>query len=295
MAPQGGAVEPRIRFWSDELLWPDDSPTHVFLARVTHYVGRMFWGAAWTGSEPTVELVAPLPNFYDTQVDHQEILRACHLLFEHDSAFKNRCPDYAVYLDKWPMPTEEEWSRACVISQRLSDERRQVFNRFFQLCSHLSSAFKDGTIMTATRGFDGGPEIVQDRSFWNTENYWPRFCTCQIDPQEPYRRTIVPTGGAYIFVERISLEKALRLKPAEDVLEGGVDEYLSPYLRCMIEVSRALGITPTHQPKIDFLKAEIPRFWHGVPPLTGQDISRMATLLREPDSKSGRGNRVKKP
>ena len=74
--------------------------------------------------------------------------------------------------------------------------------------------------------------------------------------------------------------------PASDVT--GIS--LSPYLVCMIDATRALIKDLNQPPKKAVLEAELRKYWPGdSDDLTSTDISAMATLMRLPESKKGRG------
>ena len=194
------------------------------------------------------------------------------------------------------MPTEAEWAEAVTISRTLSEQSNQAFDRFLEVCVALTSLFKRGRLATALRGFDGGPEYPADQAFWYTENFWSRFHTCQVHPERPYGRDVMPSGGLLIYIDRQSLETLLKGDTAEqrsnEALAKAANHYVSPYVACMIEISEALGISPGHQPKKESLKGEILKYWRGAEQLSAKDIDSMATLLRDPASKAGR---AKKP
>jgi hypothetical protein len=296
MQPNARPSDSRVKFWRDRTIWPDDSPTHVFLGRVVLHIGELLFGTEWTGREPAVELETPLPEILDVSIGQSELLRGCRLLFDHDPDYRARCSPLAELLLLWPMPTDGEWVRAVTFSRRLTEQSQQEFERFLDVCLRLARNFKDGKILTATRDFDGGLERPQDRSFWYTENFWWRFYTCQVDPAGPYRAAVIPQGGALIFVERGSLATALRpkpeLEPKAPQLAFSQEEYLSPYIRCMVETTRALRITAQDPRKKDEIIEALPKHWSGAAgDLTNADVERMATFLREPVHKKGRGRK----
>lgn len=294
MQPVEQSGDPRIAFWSRKGDWPDDvQPEHIFLARVVGIVGPVVFGSDWTGAEPAVELVTPLTEVLDASIPSSELQRGCRILFEHDKAYASRCPAFVEILCNWPIPSQEEWSRAVEISRRLSAQRRQEFGRFTEVCSRLANAFKQGSILTATRGVDGGLLQPLNRWFWNTENFWGRFCTCRVDLFDPYRAASTVSGGEYLFVDQATLEAVLQPSPeavrTPDHFGVPEDEYLSPYLRCMIDATRALGITAGDMRKKQEIVVELPKHWQGASDdLTGADLERMATLMREPAHKGGR-------
>ena len=288
--------DPRVEYWTKQAFWPHDLPTHIFLGRVVGRVGEAVFGTDWTGREPAVELVAPLPEALHASVGQSELLRGCRLLFDHDANYRARCPTYAEFLLHWPMPSDDDWARAVALAQRFSEQSRKEFNRFFEVCARLAHAFKHGTFLTGTRDFDGGVICPQDRWFWNTENFWWRFHTCQVDLADPYRAAVKPIGGAFIFVERNSIIAALQPpqeaeQPAPQP-EFRQQEYFSPFVRCMIDATRALKITANDERKKDEIVAELRKYWSGAPDeLTGADIEHMSTFLREPAHKKGRGRK----
>lgn len=289
--PQG---EPRIVFWSSADRWPDDVPQeHMFLGRVVHIVGHVVFGADWTGSEPTVELIAPVPADLHASVPPAELQRGCRLLFDHHKPYAATCPEFAEFLLNWPIPSKDEWRHAVDLSRHMAEQRWQTFSRYIEVCSRLANAFKQGTISTAAREVDGGSMLPQDRWFWNTENFWSRFYTCRVDVFDPYRAATTFTGGYYIYVDQASLMAALqpsqRAVQAPAQPEVTAEEYLSPYLRCMISATRALGITAEDKRKRQDIVVELPKHWTGSPgDLSAEDIERMATLMREPAHKGGR-------
>ena len=290
------AGNPRVTFWSDPALWPDDPPGYVFLARTIQHLGQLTYGQTWLGLEPATEIITPLPESYQASMPSAELQRGCRLLFDHHENYKARCPTYAHLLEHWPMPTEQEWKEAVAISRTLAHQSQVDFGRFVEVCSRLLRAFRGGNIITATRAVGGGEMWEQSQWFWNTENFWGRFHTCRVDPLSPYQAGVVVEDGEYIFVELASFETALNpaaQQPSPEPVELSAPtelEYLSPYLRCMIAVTRGLNITADDQRKKDEIIEAIPNYWPArADELQLSDISRMATFVRDPKHKKGRG------
>lgn len=280
--------------------WPDDSPTHVFLARVVLFVGEGIFGAQWTGEEPALELITPLPEQYHASIGQDDLLRACRALYDYCPAYRDACSPADEYTLHWPMPNQEQWMFAVKLFKEAAEERRADFGRFIDVSQRLSHDFKHGFIQTALRPFGGGAERPQERTFWNTEAMWPRFCTCQVDAGDPFKAELVATGGDYIFVDRASLNKALEPPQPEprtpDQARIEHAGYMSPYLRCMIEATRGLMITRDDPRKKEELIPLIRKFWPGDPDaLTDADLAKMATFLRGPEFKKGRANKSKRP
>ncbi len=71
--------------------------------------------------------------------------------------------------------------------------------------------------------------------------------------------------------------------PSTDALPA----YVSPYIRIMLDISRKLDISPTNQPKLDVIIAEIESRW-GELPQSKRLLEAMATMVRSPESQGGR-------
>ena len=104
--------------------WPDDSPTHVFLARVVLFVGEGIFGAQWTGEEPALELITPLPEQYHASIGQDDLLRACRALYDYCPAYRDACSPADEYTLHWPMPNQEQWMFAVKLFKEAAEERR---------------------------------------------------------------------------------------------------------------------------------------------------------------------------
>ncbi len=287
-----GAVhpDPRIAFWTHPELWPDDTPTHAFLARVLQHIGLLKFGDEWTGQEPATVLDGPLPVRLSTAVNHAELARGCHILYEHDDAYRKRCPPFSFEFGQLPLPSEQEWARVVEIDTELRRKAEVAFRRYSEVCADLATDFASGIIGTATRDFDGGFIFDEPKELWYTEFKLGRFYTCQVDVSKPFCPEAI-TGGRYIFVDRLSLDAALQ-SPDQSQPESPASEgtpYFSSYIRCMASVSVAMKLTPNDKRKKSELMDEIPKHWKGPGVLSAVDIDKMATFLREPEYKKGRG------
>lgn len=281
---------PRIAFWSRPELWPDDTPTHAFLARVVQHIGQLLFGDVWTGQEPATDLNSPLPKQLSIAVNHADLVRGCHILHEHDETYRKRCPVLSFELGQLPLPSEHEWARAVGIDAEMQRTAELAFRRYLGVCSDLATNFAAGIIGTATRDVDGGFIFDEPKELWYTEFKLGRFGTCQLDVSKPFSSKIT-THGRYIFVDRLSLDAALRSLDQALPESAGSEAvpYFSSYLRCMADVSVAMKLTPNDQRKKLELVEEIPKHWKGPGKLSEMDIDKMATFLREPEHKKGRG------
>ena len=293
---QGSGVDadPRVNFWSRQDDWPEDHDDYIFLANVVLQAGAGIYQGKWKGDEPALELPDQLPENYDSQISPRELNRGCRILWEAVDGYRLRGPSYAEYLQRWPVPTDLEWGLAvCEVSRRRTSALARL-KLFWDICWGLRHSFKSGRIGTGLRKQRGGTITPMSRDFWNTEIFWHRFATCQVDENDMLSTNVIQNGGLFIFVERASLAAALKPKantgePASEIAEG-IKARLSPYLKCMIDCSLAHIVDLDDPPKKVFLERELPKFWSGSPDnLTPTDISKMATLMRPPISKLGRG------
>ena len=284
--------DPRLAFWKNHFLWPEDTPSHVFLARAILKVGEVLYGDKWNGKEPLAEQVEPLPETLDPFTVTAEVLRGSSLLLEYSPDYRRRCDARS----KLVSPTEEEWATIVPVAKALAEERRQSLMRFYDVCQRLARTFRNGVVLTSCRAFDGGPVRDLDCSIWNTEYFWGRFDSCRIDLSDPFSQRPSSQSGSWLFVETACFERAL--SGAQDDCRTGTDlatlnsVYLSPYVRCMIDATIRLGLCANNQLKTEFLIAELPKFWKLPVQLSGRDLKSMATLMREPESKAGRGKKT---
>jgi hypothetical protein len=162
-----------------------------------------------------------------------------------------------------------------------------------KVCDTLQKAFKYNTIATAIRPHDGGAEQTVSREFWNSEHCLCRFDCCQVDPSQPYSPRSVTDKGWWIYVERSSFEAALQGQRQADIGSAAeiviADDRISPFLKCMIAAAINLDLNPYNQIDKQALELLVSDFWTQPEPLTGRDRDRMATLLRLPECKLGRG------
>lgn len=282
-------TDPRHVFWSRRYEWPNSTAEFLFLAELVLLVGPNLHPQTWTGDEPTSVSVEPLPDEYRIDIAAHQLRWAGILLRTTSEAYKERCNECGGLA----MPTASEWSEAVKLSREKAVEASEALNRFWDVCDRLAYDFRSRHLQTAIRPFDGGSIERITADAWNTENWWSRFHTCQVDREKPFSRNVVSSGGHYIFVERESLARLAggAQKPKRDMTITA-DQYLSPYLKCMIRASKELGLTEGEQPKKEELILRLPEFWEGVEPLTPTDLERMATCIRAPDRKLGRGRKA---
>lgn len=147
-------------------------------------------------------------------------------------------------------------------------------------------------INSAFRYVEGGEMLDINPICWNTDNLDPRFALCQLDPRNPFGSAISGDHFGWIFLEREDLERFLLSQPFAEK-PSGLDFHLSPYMQTLVTVARKMKITPENQPKIAEIEAELEAAWTGPDPLGTTIRGYMATILREPESRAGRGRSKK--
>ena len=117
-------------------------------------------------------------------------------------------------------------------------------------------------------------------------------------PDDLFSPYYITEGGLLIFVDAESLNRTLAdLTPKAVEVQAAplceATEYLSPYVRFMIDVTRRLEFSPENQPKKSQVVAVIREMAAGRIEMSERLIQPMATFLRDPESKLGR-NRSRK-
>lgn len=281
-------VDPRVRFWTLNYLWPEQTLTHISLAEAVQIVGRRLFGDAWSGKEPAVELQLSLSDALSPMVPSAEIQRGCWILYNNNQEYRSRCGSVLA------MPTDAEWAIAVEIARKVADETGQAYSRYHQVCHVLIQAFKYDTIRTAIRPNEGGAEVPLAREDWNSEACFCRFDCCQLDPQSIFSPRAIIAGGWWIYVERASFEAAMQGQRQVDV--GGAaaalisDDRISPYIKTAITMALALDLTPDNQVDKAALELMVLDYWTGPGELSKRDCDRLATLLRQPESKLGKAS-----
>ena len=126
---------------------------------------------------------------------------------------------------------------------------------------------------------------------WRSDVLSPRFLLGRINLQNARDKFYASKDHYVVFIGEESLGAYLLEQPHNKPDEALLPEHLSPYLKCMLAVARQLDISPENQPKKASLEATLKETWlrmRGAEPAS-TDLDRMATLLREPESKAGRG------
>jgi hypothetical protein len=90
----------------------------------------------------------------------------------------------------------------------------------------------------------------------------------------------------------IEKPKTLNSQPQTETTAIGETSFQgSEYLKFMLEMTQKMGLTPENQIGKDAVMAQLKAAWKGSVDLSRNDLNSMATLLREPESKLGRGRK----
>lgn len=276
------------RFWIDRHTWPNDPKDHVFFGRAIDELGRAIYGNAWTGNEYTVglrQLPPQLPEYLAEQRLGYQLLK------------KHR-PDMVLpQANSFGTPHEsltlEQWAAAVAIYNPVMNEIKCALERKAVVEDELVKRCEAKELIAYHRPTFGGELRPIPASWWCTEVNHNRFVMCQINPRRPFEDDYSGEDFAWIFLARDSLDRCLSLLPHWQ--PGATQGHLSPYLRAMLFVARSLDITVDNQPKKDVVVEELRQAWGNNPPLSSRLIDAMATLLREPESQSGRTQSTGKP
>jgi hypothetical protein len=246
--------------WNREKGWPADTDAYVFLARAVQRVGLAMHGAEWLGSEMKVRRKGtPLRGG-----DEVTIL----FIPARFNRLRHSLPSMS------PPITDE-----AAALQRVETVYRAIV-----------AACQSGKLESAARPRIGGKIQRLPKSVWNTERWWSRFDTCEIDVERPFDHPFARDRGSWIFVTSTSLSDFLLSLPKQPQCEQELP-HLSPYLRLMLIVAKRLDITPQHQPLKKAVVTELRSQWTGDSPLSDSLVEAMGTILREPESKLGRAKR----
>ena len=201
------SVPRRISLWNHLSHWPRDPIGFRFLGHLIEPLGKRIYGPLWTGLEPRVEKVAPLPES-NTAGLPQDIHRfAVGLLRTHNQSYRDRADGIAwpgqslnaFCLRPDPMPTDEEWTSVVPFSKILSAENDKSLERYFTVCGYIRFGFESGKIRCASRDLDGGPLRQIDTSLWNGDDLQHRFDTCRINYDRPYVAQQDVANSPWIF------------------------------------------------------------------------------------------------
>lgn len=198
----------RFSFWGMQQGWPNDTASHVFLARAVDAIGKSLFPQEWNGREPAAEKKRPLP---ESKIEGWTLdARAAHHLLVKFHPELGRPP---VPPNRFSGPyaefTDEEWKAAILVVAKANAEIRPAIQRFFKVQQEIIRLAECEKLNTAVRPIAGGDPSPIHRSLWNSEKIFNRFILCQMNPQEPFSNGFAGNNFQWIFVTRESLEKCL--------------------------------------------------------------------------------------
>jgi hypothetical protein len=169
------------------------------------------------------------------------------------------------------------------------------------ILDELAKRLQTGELISFLRPFAGGLSIQSPSGLWNTERerIYRRFMWCQVNPDDPFGKSLFSTKNCWIYLTNESLGKLTRSYSSAMASYLQADEYLSPYMRIMIAVKKNLKVEPDNQLKKTTVEEELVRVAQRFAKELGEDglsknlIGAMATLIRDPESKKGRAKKPK--
>jgi hypothetical protein len=189
-----------------------------------------------------------------------------------------------------------------------------LLNRYQRVFRVLADVIYDRKISVSWRAVEGGAFTDFDPLLLNVDDAPTPLLAGRSHRDRLTRRTIEylynageswePYEAGFLFVRADDFERWFETTHSTNptliatASYSDPQNYLSPYLRFMIEQTHALELsltsTMTKEELIERLRIA-GRRWTGTKPLGNRDFDRMATLMREPDAKDGRGRKLPKP
>jgi hypothetical protein len=217
----------RFSFWGMQQGWPNDTASHVFLARAVHAVGKSLFPQEWSGREPVVEKKRPLPErkiegwTLDARAAHHMLVRF-YPEFGRPPVPPNRSSGpYAEF-------TDEEWEAATSAIAKANAEIGPAIQRFLKVQQEIIRLAECEKLSTAVRPIAGGDPSPIHRSLWNSEKIFSRFTLCRMNPQDPFSNGFAGDKFQWIFVTRESLEKCLSALAGSSQSESAETAALEP-------------------------------------------------------------------
>jgi len=262
--------------WADEEQWPFAGPDYVFAAGALNVVGRELF-PDWTGDE--------LNSCYKTG-------RQLRSLSESLPEQVNRRFDAKWLLKKFKSKdvpaeefTEQDWQEARDAYADYEQAGRDARTRVDQVAKAVRNRAATGNLVGAIMYNDGHfGDFAKER--WQRENSLDWITSGEVFYGDVFPS---PLGNNrethHLFFRRDSLVPS---RESERSLG-----YLSPYMRLMLDVVQACGISVESQSKIDdviqpFIDAEWEK--RGLPE-SEKLRTAMATMVREPSAQAGRSRR----
>ncbi len=238
-------LDPRVSFWQNPKAWPDNTKACIFSGHAIQEYGKHLIGESWSDESARTTLTNSLPEKLTVYMERESLIRGVELLRSHSTAYSMRMaekdfssPD-PIFGQRNPLhsaedgsdsfgdfPSQKEWSEACEIAMRESEESWSKYRPFAMLCLRLSRLCRDGELLSATRPRVGGALTALDSSCWNYEHAWLRFESCRMNPVPPHASKS-DNDQHWIFFERASFEKLLadeRPSGAQDADEQAVSD-----------------------------------------------------------------------
>ena len=202
-------MDEQIKFWADESRWPRDTTDNVFLCRAVLQTMKALYPDKWTNTEHKVTLVSKLPRHPFGLRDGE--LRNVYFKLKHLKSELNLpiLTDTIHHLAK-PQFTDEQWSAAVELYDKLNAETKGPYERFKAAKSKLFEALADGTVKSCLRPQHGGEfSNFCPVAWWNTERWGNRFFWGQMNPGDPFGNGIGGENYKWIFIDKATLETFL--------------------------------------------------------------------------------------
>lgn len=296
---------------------PEGTADRVPLKQVIEELGSALFPEEWTGHEQDHVTVPELPdpiNFgaglLGVSIDNDGELarwatRPGDEAFEYASRLlAHLAPEHAPpsalarISFGWPQLDQQYTLKQWRMAQHLAKQRKALISDDWKRLTVVHRTFKtlcvEKRLRTYLRPAVGGDfSKPLDWWVWNSEYIWDRLFSYRMNPADMFSQRPTPAPSHWIFSDRPDLDREVRsLRAPTTSAAGGFDGlYLSPFMRCAIDAIGGMSITGENMPKKDEIIAELPTYWKGEGPLTEKMKEAVAKVIRDEDSRAGRGSR----
>ncbi len=195
----------------------------------------------------------------------------------------------------WKNFSGSEWEKGLQLAEEMDKVLAPARDRLNSVFEFLMENLINGSLKSALRKKAGGNiGLPLETDFWNIDNPWIRFHSCQVDPRYPFSTSVQGTDHEFIFVEKAGFHSLIsvanfanpdKLRP----VNIPDDIYLSPYMQLMVEAIRHHKITDETHGNVEAIATWFRQEAKSRDLKMSNRLSEaMATAVRHPDAQQGR-------
>lgn len=293
-------VSDERKVWNQGRIEVQPPPGYIFPVSAFDEAGVAIWEEEWTCNEMRVSFLPmrPMPSLNASDFSNNMATESC--IARHGETYRmaqRLMSEFGEYDEILPPDkltfSKQDWEVLRAHSNELRTKWTSARIRRNTVIQHLCDRAASGDIKTVYRTKGGGQPHHIPAEWWQLDSYLFRFSSCGLNPDAPYDPFAERT--AWFFFEKKSFEAAIA--PQETSTREAAapsiafeDAHLSPYIRLMIEIAQLtkIGPEPHQQVPKDSLEETIKSTaeLRGLE-LSGKDVDKMATFIREPGMKAG--------